>query len=366
MTISKGNRGTPQKQSNRVKASQPAERKLLVGILDAMKDGAFIVNKQFDIEYANPALKAQFGDIEGRKCYEYLHNRSESCPWCNNETVFAGGTTHGEWYIRKTDKTYDLLDTPIRNSDGTVSKLVIFRDISERKKLEKIKDEFIGLVSHELRTPLTVIIGSLYTVLSEGKYLSQKETRQLLEDAVAETEYLSHLVGNLFELSRIQANQLSLYTEPVRVDVAVRNVVEKLKRQTSKHQFVVEIDSKMPMVHADPLRLERILYNLMENAIKYSPRGGQIRVFARPEPSHLTIGVADQGIGLSPDDQAKLFSPFPQLEQSALQGIKGAGLGLMVCRRLVEAHGGRIWVESELGKGSAFFVTLPLETEIER
>ncbi len=104
-----------------------------------------------------------------------------------------------------------------------------------------------------------------------------------------------------------------------------------------------------PPIHADQLRLERILYNLLENALKYSPQGSEIRVFARPEREHLVIGVADRGVGISVPDQAKLFGPFQRLEESRLDGVKGAGLGLLVCRRLVEAHGGRIWVESEPG-----------------
>jgi signal transduction histidine kinase len=107
------------------------------------------------------------------------------------------------------------------------------------------------------------------------------------------------------------------------------------------------------------LRLERILYNLLENAVKYLPQGSEIRVFAKRERERLVIGIADQGVGISLADQAKLFGPFQRLEQSRLDGVKGAGLGLLVCRRLVEAHGGRIWVESEPGRGSTFYFTLP-------
>ena len=107
------------------------------------------------------------------------------------------------------------------------------------------------------------------------------------------------------------------------------------------------------------------MYNLLENAVKYSPQGGKIRVFAKPEEEQLVIGVSDQGIGISLHDQTKLFEPFQRLEDPRLEGVKGAGLGLLVCRRLVEAHGGRIWVESEVGKGSTFYVALPIETPAE-
>ena len=218
----------------------------------------------------------------------------------------------------------------------------------------------LGLVSHELRTPLTVIMGSLNTVLSEGSRLHSNEVEQLLRDAALETETLSHLLGNLLELSRSQAGQLRLYTEPLRIETVARNTVENIKRQSPVHRFSLNFPGTLPLIDADPLRLERILYNLLENAIKYSPKGGEIEVFAKSEDNYLVIGVADQGIGISRLDQTKLFEPFQQLDGTIAHRDKGVGLGLLVCRRLVEAHNGKIWVESEPGSGSTFFFTIPL------
>jgi len=237
---------------------------------------------------------------------------------------------------------------------------VLYQDITERKKLDQLKDEFIGLVSHELRTPLTVITGAVNTVLTEGARLSPKETHQLLQDAALETDSLSHLLGNLLELSRVQANRLLLNTEAVSVIRVIQDTVDKIRRQSLAHQFILDIPKKLPAVYADQLRLERILYNLIDNAVKYSPQGGEVRVFVKPEEERLVIGISDQGIGISLSDQAKLFGPFQRVEQSKLDGIRGLGLGLLVSRRLVEAHGGRIWLESEPERGSTFFFTLPL------
>ena len=250
---------------------------------------------------------------------------------------------------------------PIHDKEGRVvaSRSVVV-DITEHKKLDQLKDDFIGLVSHELRSPMTVIMGAINTVLTEGAYLSPEETRQLLKDAASEAESLSHLLGNLLELSRVQADRLVLHAEAIEVKKVVQDAVEEIKRQSSAHQFVVSAPRKLPPVHADPLRLERILYNLLENAVKYSPQGGEIRVSVRQQKEHLVIGVSDQGVGISPSDQAKLFGPFQRLEESRPDGVRGVGLGLLVCRRLVEAHGGQIWVESEPGRGSTFFFTLPL------
>jgi len=336
------------------------QRDNLVSIMEAMEDGIYIANRRYDIQYTNPALRKEFGPVDGKKCYEYFHDRNQPCPWCRNDEVFAGKTVRWEWYSPKNQRTYDLMDSPLKNPDGSISKLEIFRDITERKRLDQLKDEFIGLVSHELRSPLTVVIGAVSTALTEGERLSPEETRQLLQDASSEAESLSHLLGNLLELSRAQADRLSLYIEPVRVENAIQDVVEKTKRQYPTHQFATKWPKKLPCVPADQLRVERILYNLLENAVKYSPKGSEVRIFAKPEKERLVIGVGDQGIGISAEDQAKIFGPFQRLEDSAAAGVKGLGLGLLVCRRLVEAHGGRIWLESEPGEGTTFFFTLPL------
>jgi len=246
-----------------------------------------------------------------------------------------------------------------KNGQVVVSRSMVV-DITERKKLDQLKDEFIGLVSHELRSPLTVITGAVNTALTEAERLSPEETHQLLKDAALEAESLSHLLGNLLELSRMQANRLFLHAEPISVKKVIQSTVEEVKRQSPARQFVVNLPRKLPPVYADELRLERILYNLLENAVKYSLQGGNIRVFVKLEEGYLVIGVSDQGNGISPSEQDKLFRPFQRLEESRPGGVGGAGLGLSVCRRLVEAHGGRIWVESEPGRGSTFFFTMPL------
>jgi len=234
-----------------------------------------------------------------------------------------------------------------------------FVDVTERKQLEQLKDEFIGLVSHELRTPLTVISGCLSTVLSEGDRLPPGEAQQLLRDAVLESESLAHLVENLLELSRFQAQQLTLYEEATDPKTLVIDTINKLKRQAPSREFSTSFPEILPPIHADPLRMERILYNLLENAAKYSPPESKIHVSARAEPQRLVISVSDRGKGLTPGEQARLFRPFQRLKNGRPDRTRGAGLGLLVCRRLVEAHGGKIWVESQKGKGSTFSFSLP-------
>jgi len=257
-------------------------------------------------------------------------------------------------------KSIYLSLSPIRDNNGKVSMMCGYGiDITERKKLEQLKDEFIGLVSHELRTPLTVIGGCLSTLITEWNRLSPNEVQQLFKDALLESESLSHLIENLLELSRAQAQQLSLYSEPTDVKTLVRETLHKIKRQAPSHRFITSIPDKLPLINGDPLRIERILYNFLDNAAKYSPPGSQIKVSVNTEPERLVIGVNDRGKGLSSSEQARIFGPFQRLENKRPDQARGAGLGLMVCRRLVEAHGGEIWVESKKGRGSTFFFSLP-------
>jgi len=244
--------------------------------------------------------------------------------------------------------------------------VVYLRNIEQRRRMDELKDEFIGLVSHELRSPLTVIMGALKTALADGSLLSKEEMQQLLEDAAYETDSLSHLLENLLELSRARAERLSLYVTPVNLHAVVRKAVEQTRRQSSQRRFVVDLPKDLPPIYADELRLGRIMYNLLENAVNYSPDGGDIRVFAERNGAAMTIGVSDQGIGISAEDQTRLFQPFERGEVAKIGGTGGAGLGLLVCRRLVEAHGGKIWVESQPGHGSSFLFTLPLQAEAPR
>ena len=279
------------------------------------------------------------------------------------KAVLKEGVWQGEAKARRSDgSTFDVLVLAnlVADADGEpFCMMASFVDITERKKLEQLKDEFIGLISHELRTPLTVIGGGLSTLLTEWNRLSPSEVQQLLKDALLESESLSHLIENLLELSRAQALQLSLYSEPTDVKTLVTEALAKIKRQAPSHQFVTSFPDKLQLINADPLRIERILYNLLDNAAKYSPPGSQIKVTVNAETERLVIGVSDRGKGLSSSEQARIFGPFQRLENNRPDQARGAGLGLMVCRRLVEAHGGEIWIESKKGRGSTFFFSLP-------
>ncbi|MBI2851363.1 MAG: PAS domain-containing protein, partial [Chloroflexi bacterium] len=269
------------------------ERDRLVGILNSMEDGVAIMGPDFNIDYVNPPLKALYGEIGDRKCYHYFNNRDDVCPWCNNEEVLGGQSIRRDSEVIKTGRTYEITDVPLKNADGSISKLAVFHDVTERKRMEQLKDEFISLVSHELRTPLTVISGSLDTAMLEG--ISPADRRELLQNAIYGAGSLGAILENMLELSRHQAGRLQLHNEPVSIPLMAGKIMTVLKDRGASQQFLVEFPSDLPPVDADPVRVERILYNLVENATKYSPSESTIRVFARPEGNFVVTGVADEG-----------------------------------------------------------------------
>jgi signal transduction histidine kinase len=194
--------------------------------------------------------------------------------------------------------------------------------------------------------------------MTDGDKLSRKESKQLIGDAYYEAENLSDILSNLLELARAQADRLHINEEPVDMCEMVTAAVASVRPPVSARRIVIECDKSIT-VNADRVRLQRILHNLLDNAFKYSEPATKITIFARRIEKEVLIGVKDKGIGIPAEHQGKLFEPFQRLNTEN-SNATGTGLGLVVCRRLVEAHGGRMWVESQPGEGSTFQFTLPL------
>jgi PAS domain S-box-containing protein len=246
----------------------------------------------------------------------------------------------------------------LQMADGAPYTVLYIRDITEKKHLDYLKDDFIALVSHEMRTPLTVIIGGLITISQDGDRLKDEERKQLIDDAIAESEELSHILDNLLELSRSQAERLKLTRTTVSIADIINKVVTRFRKKSS-HRFETDLPPDLPLIEADPLRIERVIYNLLQNAVKYSPTDKDIKLLAARQTSAILVGVSDHGEGIADGDMESLFNPFQRARQAKENCTKGVGLGLVVCRRLVEAHGGRIWLESKQGQGTTCYFTLP-------
>jgi PAS domain S-box-containing protein len=338
-------------------------------ILGNMPLGLLLVTEDGLIEFANRAfcelfdLKESPGELRGLTSTEMIEKIQpvyldpEKALARISEIVDQGEPIRDEDVGLRSERTVLRDYIPIRFGQNKEGRLWIHKDITERKQAEQLKDEFIGMVSHELKTPLTVVSGAINVAMTGN--IPEEEKKILLEDAAWGTDTMADIVDNLLELSRWQAKRLTLTAETLNITRIISRIIEQSSRKSEKHRLISEIAPGLPAVNADRTRIERILDNLIDNAIKYSPKGGEIKVSARRQDNEIVISVRDRGIGIAPEDLSKLFQAFHRLE-NPWTGIQGVGLGLVVCKRLVEAHGGRIWVESELGQGSAFYFTLPV------
>jgi signal transduction histidine kinase len=219
----------------------------------------------------------------------------------------------------------------------------------------------VTLVAHELRSPLTTITGYVELLLEEHGGTSTEVQRESLQIVQRNGEQLLALIEDLLDISRMEASRLELKHTTLDLARLVREVASSLRPQIeAKGQWLtLELAEALPAVSGDADRVTQILTNLLSNAHKYTASGGSVTITARAEGGGVRVSVRDTGIGLSPDDQARLFTKFFRAQNSVTQGVRGTGLGLMITRALVELHGGEITVTSALGQGSTFSFTLP-------
>lgn len=239
------------------------------------------------------------------------------------------------------------------------------QELHETQAMEeanRLKAELISTLAHEMRTPLTSIKGYSTALLVDGLEFDPQTQRQFLEIIDQECDVLQDLIHDLLESSVIDAGLLGLEPQPVRLSILARNVIADLAHRTTICRFVVDFGSDFPIVDADPHRIEQVLRNLLDNAIKYSPQGGLIVVQGEVNGAYVTISVADQGVGIDPKNQSRLFEKFFRVRSGLAQHVVGSGLGLPIARTIVESHGGQIWAESQVGQGSTFFFTLPISS----
>jgi len=230
----------------------------------------------------------------------------------------------------------------------------------ELRELDRLKSDFVSMVSHELCAPLTNINGSVELLLQAGDTMEPQVQRQMLNIISEQSARLTRMVQGILNVSRIESRNLYLRLEPVDILALARKVAANLSTSTNTHQFQISDNNRLPPVWADPDRIEEVLTNLLDNAIKYSPDGGTITVDAYPQDGAMIISVTDQGIGIPERERERIFEKFYRVERGDARETYGYGLGLYISKKLVEAHGGQMWVESELDVGSTFSFTLPL------
>ncbi len=279
-----------------------------------------------------------------------------------DETIAIRAVQEGaQDYLPKTGLEVNLLVRAIRYA--------IERKRGEEvvRESDRMKSEFIAISSHELRTPLTSIRNAIDIVLGETTGLINENQRRFLSIADRNISRLSAIIENLLDISKIESRRLSIELKPLDLGVPLDMAIASLTSRTKEKRISIhkEIPSDLPQAYGDSDKLKQIFISLLDNAIKFTPEGGQVYVSAKdyePGRDFIEISVADTGAGIPACELEKIFERFYQVPESLTREIKGAGLGLFIVKGLVETHGGKIWAESEVGKGSKFTFTLPQYT----
>ena len=243
----------------------------------------------------------------------------------------------------------------------TSGAVIVLHDITELRKLERIRRDFVANVSHEFKTPLTAIQGFAETLLA-GAIDDPQNRIRFLEIILEHSRRLARLTDDLLKLSKMDADKLELEIRRLSVSVFVESCIETAQRPAANKdlRISVKLPERLPDIAADRRRLAEVLQNLLDNAMQYTPAGGQIMVSASANGAEMTFTVSDTGIGIPQADQPRIFERFYRVDVARSREVGGTGLGLSIAKHLVEAHGGRIWVHSEVGQGSQFYFTVPL------
>ena len=353
-------------------------------ILESVGDGIFGIDLDGKVTFINEAGASTLGyapeRITGRDLHELIHHsHADGTPYSRSTSPILQALRRAE-PIRMRDEVFwrrngsaiqvEYSANPLLE-DGQVSGMVVaFQDVSERRRLERMKDEFISTVSHELRTPLTSLRASLGLIQSGALDKRPEKQRQMVEMAIGNCDRLTRLVNDILDFDGAEKRRLPLDREPVEAIDLLRRAADVAHGAATKARMEFRIDAKASPVFADSERVMRVLNELVTNAIKFSPPGTTIQLSAQdvagsgPDGSasgtrEVCFMVADEGRGIAPEKLERIFEPFHQGDASDSRALGGTGLGLALCRSIVEQHGGRIWAESELGNGSRFLFTLP-------
>ncbi len=335
------------------------ERAKLDAVLQKMTDGVLIVDRQGVVQLLNSAAIKMFSITNpapiGKPLIEVIRHHQPVEMWQHCQAT-------GEDQREDFDVGHRLSLQGIASSLSPAifgSTLLLFQDLTRQHQIEAMRRDFISNVSHELRTPLAAL-KALTETLQTGAMEDPPAAHRFLEQMETEVDSLSLMVNELLELSRIESGRVPLNLAPAHPIDIVNPAYERLRLQAERAglTLTLECPPDLPAVLADASRMQQVVVNLLHNAIKFTPSGGQVTVNAALEDREVQFSVSDTGIGITAEDLPRIFERFYKVDRS--RATTGTGLGLAIARHLVEAHTGKIWAESQVGKGSTFYFTLPL------
>ena len=349
------------------------DRSQLLAMLTSMVEGVMVLDYRGRVLQVNPALERMFGvtrtETRGRLFSEVFGH-----PELNSlvSTVLATRAGQEDEIILAPSGRCLHIEASVAGGEqeNEACAVLVFHDITELRRLEKIRKDFVANVSHELRTPLTSIKGYVEALLDGGKDDPDTSVR-FLDIILKQSDRLNLILEDLLQLSKIESGQVQFKREPLHIGTVVERTIAMIKPLADKkqHQLIAQVSSDLPLVTGDQERLVQVLANLVDNAIKYTPEGGQITVAARRIPAAksgtaaqqdgIELSVADTGIGIPEQDRPRVFERFYRVDKARSRELGGTGLGLAIVKHIVEGHGGQVWVERNLPTGSRFVVRLP-------
>jgi PAS domain S-box-containing protein len=346
-------------------------------MLNSVGDGIYGVDLAGRITFTNPSTLSILGydasGLMGLSAHEVLHAETEGAApegglhdWASCYIAEAIGRRQ---VVAGRDDTYRRRDgtvlpvevtaSPLLDEDDVLGAVVVFRDVTERREIDRMKDEFLSIVSHELRTPLTAIRGSLDMLSDGGVSPLPDPAQRMVTIATRSSERLTRLINDILDVERIRSGKLRMDCAPVEARDLLESTLREMGPLAAASGLDLSVKTAQGQVFADSDRIVQTMTNLVGNAIKFSPAGTAITLTAQERDEDVVITVSDEGRGIPADKIVSVFNPFEQVDSSDSRDQGGTGLGLAICRGIVERHGGRIWAESELGTGTSVHFTLP-------
>ncbi len=358
-------------EAEKEQAQREAQQRLnqLNTLFDSMNAIVYVADLEtFELLYVNKYAAEHFGrDWHDKKCYQYLQaGQDRPCVFCTNPQLTingeAGEPVVWEFLNTKNNRWYDCFDKAIRWTDGRLVRLEVALDVTERKELEKIKDDLLSSMSHEMRTPLTAISGFTELLLNEPG-LPEEQSRHL-GIIYREAEKLTELINRFLDVRRLKVDRSRVGYESLKVAELLVKAKRNCRDCKEHHDIQFECPDSIK-VYGNHKELVQVFKQVLDNACLYSPGGGLIKVTVEPSGDQVAISFTDSGIGIPEHEHESIFEPFHRLDVGDTRKTGGVGLGLSVAREIVSLHGGTIILESKPGHGSTFCIKLPQADKIQ-
>jgi two-component system, OmpR family, phosphate regulon sensor histidine kinase PhoR len=331
-------------------------------VLAALTDGLLVVDSTQRILICNPAFEKLYGQSRiaaGRALLDIIRDSDVIEPI--RAALDQATARVAEVSAPDRKKQLQLTAVPITDQNGAASGVVaVFHDVSRLKQADEIRRDFVANVSHELRTPLSIFHGNLETLLEAGD-LDEDETRHIYEVMKRHSDRLNLLVNDLLSLARLESKEAKLQL----AEINLRDFLEDVTRDWAKRlagknlRLELQVPENFPTLHADERRLEEVVHNLLDNAVKYSHQNGRILIQAGAPDQEVVLSVRDEGVGIAANDLPRIFERFYRADRARSRELGGTGLGLSIVKHIAQLHGGRVEAESALGQGTTIRVVLP-------